>query len=341
MKVYSRATLGAVLSLLASSTLPAQDHASQFELTRAFVTDWAHGPVRDVAVNLFCGDPKSGPAGPVHAPDKDCELHTGAQLSDPSISDFQGVVLEPPNVCAEQGKNWRTAINAFANKDCVAHGFVRVWPEHLTSGSGCSNPNHFMELHPLQTLKCGGTDVLDFTSKLRVVEGLGYKSVSIVRQMMGLQLWVCEGCGGGSSEANLTPIEFDYCFGANCKRGQASNFARFQAKVLPATIRPKPDQTLEGFATAIARVLPVDQNGQSSGTRFELLKLYALKGSDFYDKLLAIQKAGGTPPPLDIIGIFTVEPLSVLKVIEKPDFPHATWVSVPFPVALVVFGETP
>jgi hypothetical protein len=30
----------------------------------------------------------------------------------------------------------------------------------------------------------------------------------------------------------------------------------------------------------------------------------------------------------------------VLKVIEKPDFPHGEWVSVPFPVALVVFGET-
>jgi len=340
VRLYRCVNLGLLLSLLVSSALFAQDHESQFELTKAFVTDWAHKPVRDVAVNLFCADPKSGPAGPVHQADKDCELHTGAQLSDPSISDFPGVVLEPPNVCAEKGKNWRAAINAFANKDCVGHGFVRVWPEHLTSGKGCSNPNHFMEVHPLQTLRCGGTDVLDFTSKLRVVEGLGFKDVSIVRQMLSLRLWVCEGCGAGSAEADLMPIEFDYCFGTQCSRQQASNFARFEVRVLPATIRPNTSQTLEGFATAIARAVPVDEDGQPDGTRFELLKLYALKGSAFYDKLLEIQKAGGTPSTLDIIGIFTVDPFSVLKVIEKPDFPGATWVSVPFPVALVVFGET-
>jgi hypothetical protein len=340
MKSWRLPARGFVISLLFSTALLAQSHESRFELAKAFLTDWAHHPIRDVAVNLHCDDPQSKVAGPVHDEANDCELHIGALLADPSISDFQGVVLEPPNVCVETGKNWRTFINTFRNRDCVARGFVRVWPEHLTSGSGCSNPNHFMEVHPLQTLTCGDDEVLDFTSKLRVVEDLGYKPVSTVRLMMGLKLWVCQGCPGAPSESGIQPLSFDYCFGSGCTRPQASNFARFKVRVIRGTIRPEQGRTLEGFATAIARVLPVGLNGQASGSRYMPLKFYALQGSEFYDKLLAMRGDTGNVPTLDVIGIFTVDPFSVLKVIEREGVPSGEWVNVPFPVALIVFGET-
>ena len=223
----------------------------------------------------------------------------------------------------------------------MGHGFIRAWPEHLKSASGCSNPKHFLEMHPLQTLTCGGTGVLDYTQKLGVVDGLGFKSASIVRNMLTMQLWVCEECEGATSDASLKPIEFDFCFGTKgCSRPQASNFARFQARPIVTTIRPKKDASLDGFATVIARVLPVDPSGNASDTREPLLKLYALQGSAFYDRLLALRDSTGTAPTLDIIGIFTIDPFSVLKVIEKPDFPHGQWVDIPFPIALVVFGET-
>jgi hypothetical protein len=331
-----RVTFGIALLIIASSPLSAQSHESRFELTEAFLTDWAHHPVRDVEVKLAC-------AGPIHPPQEDCEIHIGAQLSDPSISDFQDVVLEPPSVCEEPDTDWGTFINTFKDQDCVGRGFVRVWPEHLSGPSFCSNPNHFMEVHPLQTLKCGNQQVLDFTSKLRVVEDLGFKPATTVRLMMDLKLWVCEECQGAVSEGGLTAVEFDYCFGKrfeNCTRPPASNFARFQVRVIRSTIRPKEGASLEGFATVIARVLPINTNGRPSGTRQRLLKLYALEGSDFYDKLLAMRGETGAVKTLDIIGIFSVDPFSVLKVIEKPDFPHGEWVSVPFPVSLVVFGET-
>jgi len=307
-------------------------HKTHFELTEAFLKDWAHNPVRDMNVTLDC-------AGPIHDPPNDCEVHIGAALDDPSISDFQNIVLEPPNVCAEHGKNWRTAINAFQGKDCVGHGFVRVWPEHLTSGSGCSNPNHFMEVHPLQTLTSGGQTVLDFTDKLRVVPSLGYKSVTIVRQMMKLHLWVCAGCDSAPIDSGINPLAFDYCFGDACTQQQASNFARFKVRVLRNTIRPETGKTLDGFATAIARVLPVGTNSQASGSQYDLLKLYAIQGSEFYDTLIAMRDASGSVKTLDLIGIFTVDPFSILKVIEKPDFAHDKWVEVPFPTALVAFGE--
>jgi hypothetical protein len=112
--------------------------------------------------------------------------------------------------------------------------------------------------------------------------------------------------------------------------------------VIASTIRPKPgdEVNLDGFATAIVRVLPIDSQGNTSGTRWQLLKLYAMKGSAFYDKLLSLRGAAASSAELDIIGCFTVDPFSILKVIEKKDLQDGTWAVVPFPVAFAVFGET-
>ena len=323
-----RAWVLVILAILIPVSISAQEHESQFEFTEAFLRDWAQHPVRDVAVKLDC-------AGPVHPAAQDCELHIGAQFADPSIGDFQGVVLEPPSVCADGGAKVRSTINEFHNASCVGHGFLRAWPEHLTSGSGCSNPNHILEVHPMLTLRCGTSSPLDFTTGLRVAQGLGYKGPSIVNKMLSLRLWVCRTCA--ASGGDLAPLAFDYCFGKNCTREQASNFARFRARVIASTIRPVAGKTLEGFATAIARVLPVDQQGKPSGGRMQLLKLYALEGSPFHTTLLGLRDTAH-PADLDLIGIFTIDPFSVLKVIEQPT--EEDWVAVPYPVALIVFGTT-
>src|SRR4029453_14046181 len=101
----------------------------------------------------------------------------------------------------------------------------------------------FMEVHPLQTLKCGNQQVLDSTSQLRVVEGLGFKAATTVRLMMDLKLWVFEECQGAVNDSGITTVEFDYCFGKsfdkNCTRPQASNFPGFRVGVIPPRIRPK------------------------------------------------------------------------------------------------------
>ncbi len=315
-----------LFALPAATLLLGQEHESQFEFTESFLKDWANQPVRDIAVKLDC-------AGPVHPAAQDCELHIGAQLADPSIGDFQGVVLEPPSICVDGGTTWRTKINGFHGQSCVGHGFLRAWPEHLTTGSGCSNPNHILEVHPMLTLKCGTGAPLDFTSGLRVVDGLGYKDPTIVNKMLSFQLWVCRTCT--SSGGELSPLAFDYSFGKTGTRGQASNFARFRARVIPSTIRPEQGKTLQGFATAIARVLPINQQGNATGSRMTLLKLYALEGSAFYTTLLDMRGAANASD-LDLIGIFTIDPFSVLKVLEHPT--EDQWMPVPYPVALVVFG---
>jgi hypothetical protein len=124
------ATMALILCVTLAAT--SQEHQSRFELSEEFVRAWAADPVRRLEVKLAC-------AGPVHV---------GAQLNDPGISDFQDVVIEPPNVCKNKSHPWRARINALANSDCTATGFIRAWPEHLSNGQGCSNPPHFMEVHP-------------------------------------------------------------------------------------------------------------------------------------------------------------------------------------------------
>lgn len=317
----------AVFLAVGGSQALAQDHESRFEFTRAFLEDWAHHPVRDMQATLDC-------AGPVHPADQDCELHIGAQLADPSIGDFQGIVLEPPSICEDGGSALRAKINALKKESCVGRGFLRAWPEHLTSGSGCSNPNHILEVHPLLKLTCGSHEPMDFASKLHIAEGLGYKAPAIVNNMLTLRLWLCRTCTPSGGE--LAPIAFDYCFGKQCTRGAASNFARLKTRIITSTIRPEQGKTIEGFATAIARVQPIDAAGQAAGSKMQLLKLYALEGSEFYQILLGLRGNANTNDR-DLIGIFTIDPFSILKALEKQS--QDEWETVPYPVALVVFGS--
>src|SRR4029450_5794570 len=168
-----RIATAAAVSLWLVAPLAAQEHTSRWELTESFIRDmWLH-PVRDGNV------PVRGP-GPVHGPADDCELHIGAELEDTTISDFAGVVLEPPNVCKDGRKPskaaWRAFYNTAADLECVAGGFIRVWPEHLSGGSPPSNPDHFMELHPMRSLACGSTLTIDTRTQLAAHRDLGYKT---------------------------------------------------------------------------------------------------------------------------------------------------------------------
>jgi len=312
--------------LIIASTAYAVEHAPQFEFTESFVLSWAHHPVADIAVKFDCPSNE-------HLLDADCEIHLGAELSDPSVSDFQGLVLEPPNVCKDAGVNWKTVLAPLHNEDCTAYGFWRAWPEHLTSGSGCSNPDHILEIHPMLKLTCTSA-THDFTSKLRGDTGIPYKPLTTVRKMQGMRLWISR----GSAAEGISAIRFDYCFpsATSCTRGTASNFARFKVRILRNTIRPAAGDN-RGFLTVIARVRAVSTNDVAE-TQAKFLKLYALDGSEFYTTLDNQRNNTGSVPTWDIIGIFAIDPYSVLKVLDRPGFTNDTWTAVDFPVSVVVFG---
>lgn len=312
--------------LLVTLALPAaaQNHTTQFEVSEDFLKAWAHNPVRDVRVTLDC-------AGPVHDPEDDCELHIGAAFVDPSIGDFQDVVLEPPNICKDNSRSWRSVMNALHGRECISNGFVRAWPEHLKSGQGCSNPKHALEVHPMIHLDCGSGDTFDFTSMLVGHDDLGFKPPATVKRMLDMKVWACRGC---ESSEGLSTVSFDYCIGSPCKAGQASNFGRFKVRVIRSTIRPEEGKTIDGFASVIARVSPV----ASTSAQMRVLKLYAVQGTAFYDKLLAQRGKTGSVPTWEVIGIFTIDPFSVLRAMEDEQFVNGTWSEVPHPVSLITFG---
>lgn len=169
------AAVAAALFVCLPALVEAQQHTNRFELTEQFIRDtWLH-PLRAMDVTVL------GP-GPVHSEKDDCELHIGAELQhNPAISDFPNIVLEPPNVCKDgrqsSKQKWRDFYAKANNKSCVSEGFIRVWPEHLTGGQLPSNPDHFMELHPMRSLKCASnTFTIDTRAQLAAHTDLGYKT---------------------------------------------------------------------------------------------------------------------------------------------------------------------
>lgn len=316
----TRTLLIAVAAGLFTSALLAQEYQSRFELTEEFVRSWSAEPVRDVDAVIDC-------AGPVHTPEKDCEIHIGAAFADPSFTDFPHVVLEPPNLCKTPREPKRAELNELSGEPCIANGFLRAWPEHLKNGSGCSNPDHVLEVHPLVRLTCPDASY-DFIDKLYAADDLGYKSPEIVERMLDMQVWVCRGCS-----ADETMLAFDYCFGDPCRAGNASNFARMKARIIRSTIRPEEGKTLDGVATVIARVQP-----DPDSPRLRPVKLYAVKGSKFYDELLAERGRSGAAPEWEIVGIFALDPFSIVRTLDRASFTDGDWETVNHPVCLVVFG---
>jgi hypothetical protein len=91
----------------------------------------------------------------------------------------------------------------------------------------------------------------------------------------------------------------------------------------------------EKFKTVIARARPSPDEELPQPRRY-LTKLYALDGTTFFDKL------GGSTVDFDVIGIYTLDPLSVIKALDKAVGPLAEeWVEVQYPLAFIVFGLMP
>ncbi len=329
------------LSLLIAAHARAQQrHVNAFALSESFINNtWRHS-VAEIETVIGC-------SGPQHPPANDCEIHIGASLTDTSISDYPDIVIEPPNVCKFKPPpgGWRKFFDQTDGKTCRAKGMIRVWPEHLDSGSGCSNPPHFMELHPALSLRCEGNFSAEMTKHLKAFADLGYKPPELVLATLDtFRLWLCKGCEQRAAEddAALTQgmVSFDYyvCDAQDrCGRKGVSNFARLLVTVQPSTIRPTPDKNY-GFLTAIAHVVPIDQSGSYEHNQMRNLKLYAVEGTDFYQTL---DKARGrsSMKPVDVIGIYTVDALSVKKALDKSK--AGEWTEVEYPVSMIIFGQTP
>ena len=316
------------------------DHESRFELTEQFIRNqWRH-PIREMGVT-----PEG--TGPVHIAEDDCEVHIGSRLQDESISDFPRLVLEPPDVCKDTSKSkaaWRKFYESATDKDCKAVGFVRAWPEHLDNGAGASNPPHFMELHPLRQLDCNGGPKIDLRNRLKAFSNMGYKDAQLVDVIFRtFKLWV-KRVPNPDSDA-LTTVQFDYsvCDRDEQKCGNHTsvpNFARLTIRAIPSTLRSiNAGGGEEAFKTLIVRAEPhIEEEGEV--VRAHLTKLYALDGTDFFNALR--QNGPALESDQDVLGIFTIDSLSVIKTLDKMKEDETDdWTEVPFPIAIIVFGLEP
>jgi len=341
LKIVRISIASVLISLLAGASWASPqvgDHESRFELTESFIrSQWRH-PVRVL-------DVVAKGAGPVHIASEDCEIHVGAELVEQSISDFSGVVLEPPNVCKDKSKSrdtWRTFYEGAKGKTCSATGFVRAWPEHLDSAHGDSNPKHFMELHPLRELACTPNPKIVLRDKLKAFPDLGYKDAALIDVIFRtFRLWVRRIPHPDSPD--LTSVAFDYHV---CNREETScsnrisvpNFTRLTVHPLAGTFRNvvAAAASEEAFKTLIARAKPHPEDDSDVG-RAMLTKLYALEGTDFNQ---ALGNGSGIQKDFDILGIFTIDPLSVIKTLDAMKQKGSDdWTEVPFPIAIIVFGQ--
>lgn len=346
-----RATRGAALAAAALVCLPAfveaQEHTNRFEFTEDFIRNtWLH-PVRALNVTVL------GP-GPVHNAENDCEIHIGAELANTTISDFANVVLEPPNVCKDDRKPsfqaWRNFYAGASTLGCVAEGFIRAWPEHLSGGQPPSNPDHIMELHPMRTLVCGSGLTIDTRAQLAAHRDLGHKTAGQISTLARtFRLWIQRTPHPDSNA--LSTVAFDYfaCLYVNgsesCGWGKTGlhNFARLRVETLNSTRRCSGGGSSgEPFKTILGRARAKSPSGYLS-TRAQITKLYAIEGTNFYDSLGDCSGPALSNSIFDVLGIFTIDPLSIVKVLDRiaENNLDGQWVEVPFPVAYIIFGEMP
>ena len=74
-----------------------------------------------------------------------------------------------------------------------------------------------------------------------------------------------------------------------------------------------------------------------------MTKFYAIEGTDFFNSLGACTAGPPATTEFDVLAIFTVDALAVVKALDrivKEDL-DGQWVEVSFPVAWLVFGLLP
>jgi hypothetical protein len=275
----------------------------------------------------------------VKAVGQDCEVHLAGTLLGKNFGDPDHVVSEPPNECkylpgastpstTSTAAAWRTKLDKeVVGKDCTITGFPRIFTEHASGGeAGTSNPNHVLELHPALQIACDEQAPLDFFKALTAPEGLRHiKAASAASCLADRKLSVRFADG---------QYEFKQSGGQGC-----GNFAIVEIGSLnPAWIR-----ATGGGHSAIARV-------SADGTTRDSLKLYTLDGTAADTWLAGLMPVPGVLKPkistkrVLVHGVLTYDYFAMIRELhdagastwKKP----AAWTEIPFPLALIVYGQT-
>src|SRR4029453_10236746 len=205
-----------------------------------------------------------------------------------------------------------------------------------------------MELHPMRSLACGSTLTIDTRIQLAAHRDLGYKTAGQISTLARtFRLFVRRTAHPDSSALNTIAFDYYACTyvngGESCGWGKPGlhNFARLHVETLNGTTRCSGGGTDgERFRTILGRARARTATGYVS-TRAQITKLYALEGTNFYDSLGTCPAATTGTSTYDVLGIFTVDPLSVVKVLDriaKDSSLNDEGVEGPFPVAYIILA---
>jgi len=265
----------------------------------------------------------------VHTLAADCEIHIavgalGGQLFP------EGVVVEPPNLCKERAPGMPQASETelreqlwpqwldqrVMNKDCEVTGFPRLFTEHAAGGTGAANPDHFFEMHPALAIKpVSGGEEMNFRPFLKYYKGMrSIKAETAAKCMEGRKLSI--------------RTEKHKCFFKE-EGGGCGNFMLVHATIPARWIRK-----INGGHSAIARVTPPEQATYS-------LKIYTLDQTSA-DGYLADLQTRNVDGHTYFHGLLSYDYFAIVRAALGSDGALrkiTQWKKIPFPLALLVFGE--
>ncbi len=292
------------------------DQNFAFAVSRSFLESLRTGGTILPTFNVTLGSHSK-----IHPLESDCEMHVAATLQGQDFGFPNGLVIEPPNLCeidpngdvSDEADAWLSVFDDLRGKTCQATGFPRIFTEHVSGGSGASNPDHVFELHPAVSINCGG-DNHSFASFIQIFPGMRAISPRTAASCIANR----------RLEVKYDPDQDRYLFREG--GGTCGNFAQIAVEsVLPGTVRNP-----AGGHSAIARV---SADGESSTT----LKIYTLSGTEIDGWL------GGAATPVGLHGIITYDYFALIKKLhtQGQDWSKDTgWSEVPFPLAFIAFGES-
>lgn len=314
------ASIVSLLALLAFApplSAADEDNVADFSMSEAFLKELAKQDTITFKTTLRL-DHRTAKVHPV---DQDCEIHIATKALTGQLSP-SGAVVEPPNLCKETppgaaGTTWLQVFDdQVMTKECEVTGFPRLFTEHAGGAAKPANPNHFFEVHPALAIKpVEGGDGLDFLAFLKFHQGLpSIKPTSASSCMEKRKLAIRREKG-------------KYFFKE--EGGQCGNFIKVEATIPSEWIRK-----INGGFSALARVTPPGESTYS-------LKIYGIENTPG-GTLLGGLKTQETERRIFLHGLLTYDYFAIVRAARQQDgtwLKIPKWKPVPFPLAMVIFGE--
>lgn len=294
-----------------------EDKIPDFSISEAFLKNLATQDTINFKIKLRL-DHRTAKVHPI---DQDCEIHVATKALTGQLFP-SGAVVEPPNLCKETppgaaGTTWLKVFDdQVMTKECEVTGFPRLFTEHAGGAAKPANPNHFFEVHPALAIKpVSGEQGLDFQTFLKFHQGLpSIKSTSAASCLEKRKLFIRREKGK---------------FFFKEEGGQCGNFIKAEATIPQEWIRK-----INGGFSALARVTPPEEATFS-------LKIYGMDGTPG-GTLLESLKTQPDDRRIFLHGLLTYDYFAIVRAARQQDgtwLKIPNWKPVPFPLALVIFGE--